>query len=147
MVTGLWEKQCMRRMLIQGIKFIGLSGIGWLLDFCLFTLLGLFSDDVITNNMISSWVGVTFVFLTATRTVFKNNGRLPLKWKYVIYLAYQFVLIFCASRLLSLINQWITTDTMPRIVRRFSALISKAAVTPITMVLNFFTMKALTEKL
>ena len=67
------------------MKFIGLSGIGWILDFGTYTGLGLVWNNLVVNNTISSWVGVTFVFIFATRKVFNNVSKIPLKWKYVIY--------------------------------------------------------------
>ena len=76
----------MKKLFIQAIRFIGLSGIGWILDFTTYTVLGVISANLVLNNTISSWVGVTFVFLLSTRIVFKNNSKIPLKWKYVIYL-------------------------------------------------------------
>ena len=55
----------MKKLLIQAIKFVGLSGIGWILDFCIVILLGFVSANHSINNFISSWVGVTFVFIFA----------------------------------------------------------------------------------
>ena len=65
----------MKKLFIQAIRFIGLSGIGWILDFTTYTVLGVISANLVLNNTISSWVGVTFVFLLSTRIVFKNNSR------------------------------------------------------------------------
>lgn len=132
---------------MQAVKFVGLSGIGWIMDFCIYTILGFVSDNIVLNNIISSWVGVTFVFIFATRKVFKNNSKIPLKWKYVIYLLYQCVLIFFVSKLLGVINNVIITNISIELVQRFSTLISKIFVTPITMVLNFFVMKYVIEKI
>ena len=132
---------------MQAVKFVGLSGIGWIMDFCIYTVLGFVSDNIVLNNIISSWVGVTFVFIFATRKVFKNNSKIPLKWKYVIYLLYQCVLIFFVSKLLGVINNVIITNISIELVQRFSTLISKIFVTPITMVLNFFVMKYVIEKI
>ncbi len=137
----------MKNLLMQAVKFVGLSGIGWIMDFCIYTILGFVSDNIVLNNIISSWVGVTFVFIFATRKVFKNNSKIPLKWKYVIYLLYQCVLIFFVSKLLGVINNVIITNISIELVQRFSTLISKIFVTPITMVLNFFVMKYVIEKI
>ena len=65
----------MKKLFIQAIRFIGLSGIGWILDFTTYTVLGVISANLVLNNTISSWVGVTFVFLLSTRIVFKNNSK------------------------------------------------------------------------
>lgn len=127
------------------IKFIGLSGVGWIFDLTTYLLLGLFSDNLFVNNMISSWVGVSFVFYFSTRWIFRADGRISLKYKYIIYLVYQFLLITLISQLLAQINLFIVTVFTASLIVQFSSLISKILVTPITMVLNFFAMKIITE--
>lgn len=137
----------MKKLFIQAIRFIGLSGIGWILDFTTYTVLGVISANLVLNNTISSWVGVTFVFLLSTRIVFKNKSKIPLKWKYVIYLLYQCVLIFFISKLLNRVNVYLLTHVALAVVKNFSTIISKILVTPITMVLNFVVMKGVVEKI
>lgn len=137
----------MKKLLLQAIKFIGFSGIGWILDFATFTVLGIWSKNYALNNMISSLVGVTFVFIFATSAVFKNNSKIPLKVKYVIYLVYQFALILLISWLLAYISNFIATKSAVNLLIKFSNLISKILVTPITMALNFFVMKGVIEKI
>lgn len=137
----------MKELFKQAIHFVGLSGIGWILDFCTYTALGFVSTNLALNNVISSWGGVTFVFLFATRKVFKNTSKISLKWKYIIYIGYQVVLIFFISKVLAGINCWIISRVTIEFILRFSSIISKILVTPITMVLNFFVMKGIIEKL
>lgn len=137
----------MKKLISQAFRFVGLSGVGWILDFCTYTLLGFVSVNLFLNNMISSWVGVTFVFFFATRKVFQNNSKIPLKWKYFIYLLYQCILIFFSSKVLSGIDAYIVNNIDVDFILEFSAIISKILVTPITMVLNFFVMKGVIEKL
>lgn len=137
----------MKHLLKQAISFIGLSGIGWILDFCTYTALGFFSRNLVLNNTISSWVGVTFVFIFATRKVFENNSRISLKWKYLVYILYQVMLIFLVSKVLNSINMLIIHNIAIGSVLKFSSIISKILVTPATMILNFFVMKGVIEKL
>lgn len=137
----------MKHFIKQAISFIGLSGIGWILDFCTYTGLSFVSNNLVLNNIISSWIGVSFVFIFATRKVFKNNSNYSLVLKYLLYIAYQMVLIYCISKLLSGINIFIINNIKMEIIRRFSLIISKIVVTPITMILNFFVMKGVIEKL
>ena len=137
----------MKKLLMQAIKFVGLSGIGWLLDFCIFILLGFVSANHSINNFISSWVGVTFVFIFATRKVFKNNCKLPLWLKDISYILYQFILITLASKVLGVVDNYIVTNISWAIVVKFSGIIAKIFITPFTMVLNFFVMKGVIEKL
>lgn len=137
----------MKEILSQAIRFVGLSGIGWILDFCTYTVLDLMSPNLVLNNIISSWVGVTFVFTFTTRKVFKNNSKISLKLKYLIYLGYQLILIFAISNLLGAINAAIVNNITIDLILKFSSIIAKILVTPITMVLNFFVMKGVIEKL
>ena len=137
----------MRNLYRQAIQFIGISGIGWILDFITFTSLSFISGNLILNNTISSWVAVTFVFCFATRKLFKNNSRVSLKWKYLIYLVYQCILIFFVSKALNEINIGLLSYSTMDFVLRFSAILSKILVTPITMVLNFIVMKGIIERI
>ena len=137
----------MKRLLGQAVRFIGLSGIGWILDFSTYIVLSRICENLVLDNFISSWVGVTFVFIFATRKIFENNSRIDLKWKYLIYIVYQVLLIFLVSKLLGLIDSFIVSNISLAVVTRFSAIIAKILVTPITMIMNFFVMKGLIEKL
>ena len=92
-------------------------------------------------------MGVTFVFIFATRKVFQNSSKIPLKWKYFIYVVYQLVLIFLISKLLSFIALFIVENIDIAIVISLSGVIAKILVTPVTMVLNFFVMKGIIEKI
>jgi putative flippase GtrA len=131
----------------QAVTFIGLSGIGWFLDFSVYTCLRLVSESFSLNNIISSWVGVTFVFLIAAGNIFQNRSKISLRWKYVIYLLYQSILIFCISNLLAVVHSMICELVTIDLILRFSFIISKILVTPITMILNFIVMKGVIEKL
>lgn len=137
----------MKNIFFQAIKFIGLSGVGWILDFLTYTVLCIFLENVVLNNFLSSWIGVTFVFIFATKAVFQNNSKISLRWKYCIYIIYQAILIYFISKLLGTVNQFILENITINIILKFSEIISKIAVTPITMVLNFFVMKGVIEKL
>lgn len=130
----------MKNLLFQALRFFGLSGIGWILDFCTFVLLGFVSENLVINNMISSCVGVTFVFCTATRHIFKNSNYLYLK--YVVYLLYQVLLIYTISKLLNAIN----LVMLQHFSSAFLPVAAKIIITPITMILNFIVMKGIVER-
>ena len=134
-------------LIIQAVKFFGISGIGWLLDFGIYTLLSLFTYKLFLNNIISSWVGVTFTFIFSTRIVFRNDSRVPALAKYILYLVYQSVLIFVVSHLLQFVDSQIVRLFNADIIVKSSFVIAKILVTPFTMVLNFLVMKFLMEKI
>lgn len=141
------KEKDMKYILKQGIQFFGLSGIGWILDFCIYIVLGIWSKNLFFNNMISSWMGVTFVFFFSTRKIFQNKSKIPLKWKYAIYLLYQCILLYFISKLLSIINNWILAYFAIAIIQKISNILAKVLVTPITMILNFLFMKCIIEKI
>lgn len=136
-----------KELFSQAIKFVGLSGIGWLLDMLTYTLLGIASKELFINNLISSFVGVSFVFFTSTKLIFKHNSRVALKYKYLIYLLYQVALIAFVSKILVIVNASLTACVAESGLRSFQYLIAKIAVTPITMILNFIVMKNLMLRL
>ena len=137
----------MNSLFVQAFRFFGISGIGWILDFCTYTVLGLFSKNLFLNNIISSWIGVSFAFLFSTRFVFKNESRIPVVAKYVIYLLYQVLLIFAASQLVRFLNMQILQNFDEAVIVKSSYIIAKILVTPITMILNFCVMKLLIERI
>lgn len=137
----------LRVLLSQAIRFIGLSGIGWLMDFAVYTSLSFVSKNLAVNNMLSSLVGASFVFIFSTRFVFRDNHTIPLILKYVVYVLYQLVLIYLISRLLAWVNSVILMIFTWKLITGLSAILSKMIVTPITMAVNFFAMKFVIEKL
>ena len=137
----------MKRLLLQLVKFLGFSGIGWVLDFLVYTVLGVFSKNLLLNNIISSFLGVTFVFVFSTKTIFKNKSKIPLKVKYLIYIIYQCILIFLVSALLNYINSWILGNVNINIIVKYAPIISKIIITPITILCNFAVMKNIIEKI
>ena len=138
----------MKKLLNQALRFVGISGIGWILDFTVFNVLNIWFPRVDVNNVISSLVGVCFVFTVSTRKTFiqKENG-IPLKWKFVAYVLYQLVLIFAVSFLLAKINVFLLAALAGTSIEAFSAVLSKIIITPLTMACNFVVMKLLIERI
>lgn len=137
----------MKKIIIEILKFIGVSGIGWLIDVLIYlTLSSIIKLNVDISNMISSLVGVSFVFLVSTRKIFVNNSKINLKLKYIIYIVYQLILIYLASlAILSLKNYLTSLDI--KLVIKYVNIISKIIITPFTMLINFIVMKLLIEKI
>ncbi len=74
---SIWQK---------AVRFVGFSGLGWILDFIVYSILGIWFSNLVLNNFISSWVGVTFVFIFATRKVFENSSKVPLHFTWELLL-------------------------------------------------------------
>ena len=141
------EDSAARRLLRQALRFLGLSGIGWLMDFTVYTLLSLRMENLALVNVISSLVGASFVFLFSTRFVFRDSHRIPLWLKYAIYIVYQLVLIWLISKLLALVHLVIVSYAPWPFLVKLAPVLAKILVTPITMTVNFFAMKTVIEKL
>ena len=136
----------LKLLLTQFIKFLFVSGTGWIIDFGLYSLLtGIFRFQILYSNILSSMPAITFVFIFSTKKIFKENkDGFSIKQKYIIYFIYQIVLVL----LVSLLGQFLYIIIIKNKIN-FSLLkiIIKVIITPITMILNFFVMKYLTEKL
>ncbi len=135
-------------LFLQFFHFIGISGCGWLLDFTIFNLLHIVIENSAICNWISSFVAITFVFIVSTRKTFiQKSGSINLKVKFIIYVLYQVILVALMSLLLFHIDEMLNAFLKESPYQRFSAMAAKITVTPVTMILNFFVMKFLIEKL
>lgn len=138
----------MKKIFFQAIKFFGISGIGWLIDMVIFTALTNLEVNTILSNIISSLVAVTFVYFTSTKKIFINkNEKINLNKKYVVYIIYQVLMILASSTLIGLINNGIILYINYEIFLKYSKIIAKILVTPLTMICNFIFMKLLIEKI
>lgn len=136
----------LKKLLKQFMKFLFVSGTGWLIDFSLYLIfVNVLKYEVFYSNILSSIPAITFVFIISVKKIFKKkeNG-ISIRKKYIIYFLYQMLLIFLISLLgQSLYLILVENNMEARIIK----IIIKIIITPITMIINFFVMKFLTEKL
>lgn len=134
-------------MIKQAIKFVGISGIGWIIDFIIYNILSLIVNlNISTSNLISSCIGVSFVFIISTRKLFINKSKINLKFKYIIYLFYQLLLIFISSKLIVFLKVIILEFNILNNNDLINILV-KLLITPFTLIINYFVMKILIEKI
>ena len=134
------------KIIKQAFCFFGISGIGWLIDFSIYIILSnLLNINVDIANMISSFIGVSFVFFISTRKVFINN-KISLRIKYIIYVVYQILLIVIFSKIMLFLNNWLLELNWP-FINNYISIVVKIIVTPFTMIINYIVMKLLIEKL
>ena len=136
-------------MIYQIYKFLGISGIGWLLDFSIFTILGVFLDNLFKISMISALAGATFVFAMSPKFIFKNYNGISLKIKYIFYISYQICLIMLISYMIVKVDFILTqyvTDLFS-FINEFCYILAKILVTPFAMLCNFIVLKLLIEKI
>lgn len=127
------------------IGFVILSGLGWLCDFATFTLLvkELGVVDGVAN-IVSSYVGVTFVWFTSLKTVFKGCGDGRNAYL-LVYWGFQLLSILAYSTFLhevanSLRNFWVWGPGKQEV-----EMAAKVIVTPFNLVTNYLFMKLLTR--
>ena len=126
----------LRKLLNQFIRFLFVSGTGWLIDFSLyFIFTNILKYEVFYSNILSSIPAITFVFIVSVKKIFKKkeNG-ISIRKKYIIYFLYQMLLIFLISLLgQSLYLILVENNMEARIIK----IIIKIIITPITMIINF----------
>lgn len=136
-------------MFKQITRFLGISGLGWLLDFTAFTILGLILDELFYASALSALAGASFVFILSPNLIFINKKNISLKTKYVIYIFYQILLILFISYLIVEIEQQLQlylVNYLP-IIENLCYILSKILVTPVAMICNFLVLKIVIEKI
>ncbi len=137
----------LKKLLIQAFKFFGISGIGWLIDFTSYTIMtSILKIDIMIANIISSFLGITFVYLVSTRKLFQNNSKYNLKVKYIAYILYQVIFVLLVSYLMTFLKKYLLGFDI-KLVSDYVNIITKIVVTPFTMVINFIVMKNLIERI
>lgn len=138
-----------KSLLRQILEFLGISGIGWLMDFSVYSVLTVFGVPAGIANFLSALPALTFVFFFATRKTFTRNERgIPLGWKYALYVLYQFLLLtgvsFLNQALFNLLQGALPEGSF---LSSVCALLTKIMITPITMLCNFLVLKRLAERM
>ncbi|MGE5329288.1 MAG: GtrA family protein [Deltaproteobacteria bacterium] len=141
----------MYKLFKQGISFVIISGMGWIIDFsCYLIIINFFFLNIFQANMLSAIPAVTFVFFTSTRRTFvQKKSRLKLGHKYIIYFVYQVLLVLFVSWIGQLMYYWFMQSELVRytLILNYIKIIIKLIITCFTVIINFITMKLLIEKL
>lgn len=133
----------------RGLRFVALSGLGWLLDTAVFVILIAGSNlSVMAANVAGGACGAAFAFTTSSRWVFAGRPE-GLAARLAVYLAYTIALIFAASALVDLTAR-LVADALAwwgsRLPQTVVAFLAKCLVTPLTLVANFYVARFLIER-
>ena len=139
-------------------KFAVLSGIGWLIDFTTFTVLTSNGMPAFYANLIGATIAVSFVFLSARSLVFLEHER-PLVNSFAGYFLWNVVAILLASLTIQYLSDFLRTEhlflrgvqitlDLPLLLPTVDlpSVVSKIAITPVTMLLNYVVAGYLVEK-
>lgn len=136
----------LKKIVLQFVKFLFVSGTGWMIDFSLyFIFTSILKYEVFYSNILSSIPAITFVFIVSIKKIFRENRNgISTGKKYLIYFLYQMLLVI----LISLLGQFLYLSALNHNFKyKAIKIIIKLIITPITMTINFFVMKFLSEKL
>ena len=138
-----------RGWLAAFLKFGGLSGMGWLLDFALLlTMVGVLGAPPFLANVISSSTAALTVFLLSRRLIFERSEG-ALGTRIAVYLLYTLCLITVAAWVMTLIihvlfglaqaNGYAPAPTV-------LAAAAKVLITPPQLLLNFLMSRTMSER-
>lgn len=127
------------------LAFSAISGLGWLIDFTIFTLLVLILNiQTYTANFITSYIGITFVWFVSLGAVFQSKKN-PLSIYIIIYWCFQFISILFFSKIIQEIAAVLQHLIYFSESHKSVNIISKILVTPINLVTNFIFMQQLVK--
>jgi putative flippase GtrA len=122
-----------------------LSGLGWLFDLASFLFLvdgaGVPAG---VANIVSSFVGVTFVWFTSVGMIFGRTGARRVSFL-ASYWLFQLASILCYSQFLHMVMPYFGMPGAPAWLAAHTALAAKIFVTPFNLVTNFLFMRFLTR--
>ncbi|WP_011296914.1 GtrA family protein [Cupriavidus necator] len=133
----------LRSLIRLFLGFALLSGVGWLCDMLTFVLLDrVFGVPVFVANMVSSYVGVTFVWFASLKAVFSQQSSHHSGFL-LIYWGFQFCSILLYSQLMHFTAN--TLHAWPGIAPLAVGvgILAKIIITPFNLVTNFLFMKLL----
>lgn len=125
------------------LKFVALSGAGWVCDFLSFTILVKFCGvPDFAANFISSYIGVTFVWFTSLHRVFCHTGQVQSRFLF-IYWSFQFASILVYSQFLHMVVAALHNFSLLHALDGQFEISAKIIVTPFNLVTNFMFMKSI----
>ena len=138
-----------QRLVRQGLLFVAISGLGWLLDVTVFmTLSGPAGWQPVAANIASGSCGSLFVFIVSATGIFQRNDG-GMAQKVLVLLTFNLVVIIASSFLLGLIATSLQAAAQQYgwVVRPAGIrLLAKIIVTPATLLLNFLVVRFLVER-
>lgn len=120
-------------MKVMLLKFGLISGLGWIIDFSIFTLLCSLGLIPGVANGIAVTVAVTFVYFASLRPIFQYHGRYLFR-KLCAYWLYQLLAVAVASVAVNAIAAHVAHPV-----------VAKVLVTPLTFMANYLFMRWLAE--
>lgn len=127
------------------LYFATLSGMGWFLDFGTFLILvGAAHLPESVANFFSSYVGLTFVWITSLQRVFNVNAKSRHHFL-LVYWVGQFFSILAYSWALHIVAQALSQGQDLPFIGGHADASAKIIITPFNLVSNYIFMKVLTQ--
>jgi putative flippase GtrA len=127
------------------LRFVGLSGLGWLIDMAVYTVLVGSGVRVLSASILGGVCGASFSFLTSRRLVFRSSAR-GVWIRLAFYLAYTVGLIILAGA----VTEWLT-QLLVGVAAGLGyqpsftvlAVIAKCLITPFLLLSNFLVARSM----
>lgn len=134
---------CSRPTDVNAVKFVVISGLGWCLDMLMFSaLVGWLDIPPGASSFISATVVSLIVFSSTRKFVFRASGKSGAA-SFIFLIYTEFNIVAC-SALVELISVLATKENQLNITA--AGIIAKLAVTPISLLTNYFVSKWLSIK-
>ncbi|MEJ8322444.1 GtrA family protein [Kosakonia sacchari] len=128
------------------IRFIVISGGGWLIDLATMTLLVWLGLEPIIANLCSATLAVTFVYWISRLIVFDKKIEQKAFTGYLAYYVYSLIVIAVFSLLIQYLSYLLHGIANGGITFTISAFIAKVVITPLNLFINFVVSKYIVGK-
>lgn len=134
----------------DGLGFVAISGLGWLIDTAVTLLLvGSLAADVFIASVAGGLCGASFAFLCASRWIFSRDAQHTDVRSLGLYLLYTLALIGLGAFLIDRVDAGIRA--LPAVIAAApptttTALAAKCLVTPLLLLSNFFMARQLNRR-
>ena len=119
----------------KSIKLFGFtffSGLGFAIDFGIFSILIYLNISVFISNVIAGFFAVSFVYFSSARHVFMHHNRFFLI-KFIIYIIFNIFRVYALSLLIVFLTDYL----------ELAPIIPKILVLPVSLYVNFLFMNLL----
>lgn len=128
------------------VRFILLSGVGWLTDLSCMTFLVYLGYEPMLANIVSASIAVSLVYWVSRLYIFDSSGNGRALIGFFYYYTYSIVIIFLFSTVIQYISYFLHGKLHQVIPFSITALIAKILTTPFNLYINFLVSKYIIGK-
>ncbi|WP_127754120.1 GtrA family protein [Devosia sp. 1566] len=130
------------------VRFVAVSGVGWLLDTGVYTVLVMLGARVFWAGLVGGLCGASFSFLVSSRYVFAHEGG-GLSRKLIVYLVYSIGMILAGAAAAEVVTSalvGLAGAQKMNYALTLLAFAAKCAITPFLLATNFFVARFIMQR-